>query len=412
MTHLGVEGDRNFDERVALNRREFLSQGGMAAVAAASVVTTVSRCFAKPSSGAPAVAELPATTELGIAASFQGTPKQIGAEYGKRFAPQIEKNFAILLGPGQAIPRQAPDFRAWVKTQERLIDRHWPWYIEEMHGVAEAIGKGYEEVILLNLRAWQFNYYGAAQATHGCSSLAITLADGRVACTGALDDPLTYYCGPVRIVPDRGHRFISFPITGTSWGNRGMNSAGLSVGISSQILPGLKRLEHTVVQDVAMRAMLQTCATVGDAREFCRQHPFTLNLVCVDAQGGIFCAQHTAAGLLELPASGSCALTNHIVDDENAFWLRERGVTDFPQSPTTRPRRGNLLRFLHVHQGKCSPEDVWKFVGTRDDANPGTIHNRGSIYMTYACPQASQETFWIMQPKLPQNGDRFQVFNI
>jgi hypothetical protein len=267
-------------------------------------------------------------------------------------------------------------------------------------------------VLLLNLRAWQFNYYGAARASRGCSSLAITLADGRVACAGALDDGFSYYCGPVRIVPDRGHRFISFPIAGTGWVSRGMNSVGLSVGISSQLLPGLARLKHAVMQDVAMRALLQTCATVDDAREFCRQHPFTLNLVCVDARGGVFSAQHTAAGRLELPADGSCALTNHIVDDESVLWLKQHGVTDFPQSPTTRPRRGNLLRFLRAHQGRCSPEDVRKFIGTRDNANPGTIHNARSIYLTYACPQASRERLRIMQPKLPENGDRFQVFNI
>ena len=76
-------------------------------------------------------------------------------------------------------------------------------------------------MLLLNLRAWHFIYYSAGLATHGCSSLAITLADGRVACAGALDDPIEYYCGPVRIVPDLGHRFITFPIAGTSWANRG-----------------------------------------------------------------------------------------------------------------------------------------------------------------------------------------------
>ena len=69
-----------------------------------------------------------------------------------------------------------------------------------------------------------------------------------------------------------------------------MNDAGFAISVSSQGLPGLKWLDHAVVPDVALRAMLQTCVTVGDAREFCRQHPFAMNLVCVDAQGEIFCA--------------------------------------------------------------------------------------------------------------------------
>ena len=292
MTRSMAQGDWNLDHPSTLSRRRFLSQGGMAAVAAASALTAVGRGLAEPPPGQAAAAGPKAAreSEAVLAPSFQGAPRQIGIEYGKRFAPQIEKNVASLLG--SVVPRQAPGFQAWVQSQESLIARHWPWYIEEMRGVAEGIGKRYEEVLLLNLRAWQFNYYGAAQATHGCSSLAITLADGRVACAGALDNAIEYYCGPVRIAPDLGHRFISFPLAGTSWVTRGMNDAGFSVGISSQVLPGLRRLGHAVVQDVAMRAMLQTCTTVADAREFCRQHPFTLNLVCVDARGGIFCAAH------------------------------------------------------------------------------------------------------------------------
>ena len=290
MTRSMAQGDWNLDHPSTLSRRRFLSQGGIAAVAAASALTAVGRGLAEPPPGQAAAAGPKAAreSEAVLAPSFQGRRGRLGSNTASDLLHRSRKTSPAFLG--SVVPRQAPGFQAWVQSQESLIARHWPWYIEEMRGVAEGIGKGYEEVLLLNLRAWQFNYYGAAQATHGCSSLAITLADGRVACAGALDDAIEYYCGPVRIAPDLGHRFISFPLAGTSWVTRGMNDAGFSVGISSQVLPGLRRLGHAVVQDVAMCAMLQTCTTVADAREFCRQHPFTLNLVCVDSRGGIFCA--------------------------------------------------------------------------------------------------------------------------
>jgi len=282
-----------------------------------------------------------------------------------------------------------------------------------MHGVAEAVGVPYEQILLLNLRSWQYNYYGAGPVETGCSSLAITLSGGQIAAAGALDDPIEFYCGPVRIVPEKGRRFISFPITGTSWANRGMNSEGLAVGISSQLLPQLRRLKHAVIQDIAMRAILQTCGTVGEVREFCREHPFTMNLVCVDRHGGIFSAQHTAAGLLELPPiAGASALTNHLVEDEHIHWLCDHGVRNISESPTSRPRRGNLLAFIRRRNGKCLPDEVMRFIAVRDDNNPGSIHNPGSIYLTYCCPQASGRTFWIMQPKGPQFRPAFDPFEV
>jgi hypothetical protein len=381
-----------------LNRRRFLSHTGIAAVAAAPVMGAIARAADTPSI-------------RGIAPTFEGTPKQIGAAYGERFKRQIGTNIDLLLSP-KNVARANPDLQAWAKSQETLITRHWPWYIEEMRGVAQGAGKRYEDILLLNLRIWQFNYYGATEGSPRCTSIAVTLADGHVACAGALDDGFRNYCGPVRIVPDQGHRFISFPITGTSWCMRGLNSAGLAAGISSQLLPGLKRLKNAVMQDVAMRALLQTCGTVDEVREFCRQHPFTMNLVCVDAQGKIFCAQHTAAGLLELPANGCCVLTNHVVDDAHIDWLGQRGVNEFPPITTTRHRRGHCLKFFEEHQGRCTEDDVKKFVGTRNDALYGTIHNAGSIYITYACPQASKEIFWVMEPKAPQNNHQFRALRV
>jgi len=383
-------------------RRQFLARSAAGIASTLALPLAASHAADAPQQSQPASA---------TALTLQGTPKQIGCQYGKRFVDQIRQNLKTLLHAG--VPRQDAGFRAWVKSQESIVAGRWPWYIEEMQGVAEAVGVPYEEILLLNLRSWQYQYYGAGPVSTGCSSLAITLSGGQVACAGALDDPIQLYCGPVHVVPDKGHRFISFPITGTSWANRGMNSEGLAVGISSQLLPQLRRLKHALIQDIAMRAILQTCGTAGEVREFCREHPFTMNLVCVDRHGGILLAQHTAAGLLELaPAAGACALTNHLVDDEHIYWLLERGVASIPESPTSRPRRGNLLAFIRSRNGKCTPEEVMRFIAARDDKNPGSIHNRGSIYLTYSCPQASRDTFWIMQPKAPQNPPHFQPFRV
>ena len=330
---------------------------------------------------------------------FAGDPKAIGLAYGKALAEKIRRNLEILIWRQgyEPLPRQEPAFQAWQCGQEELIRRHWPWMLEEMAGVAEAVDAAYEDILLLNLRAWQYDYYGAEPKTGACTSLAVTLSDGTVACGGALDDPVEYYCGPVKFVPDQGHSFISFPITGTSWGNRGLNDAGLAVGISSQLLPGLQRREESINQDLAIRAMLQTCATAADARELCQRHPFTMNTICVDASSEVLHVQNTAAGLLELPYDGFAALTNHVVRDEDIAWLYRRGVSELPETPGTRIRRGAALAFCREHCGKCTAEDVRLFLATYHAEDKGSVHNAGSIIVTFSHPQAAPGTFWVLE---------------
>jgi len=333
--------------------------------------------------------------------SFQGNPGKLGREYGKRLAGQILKNLrALVWREGyEPLPRRDADFIAWVKDQEGIIGKSWPWLLEEMHAVAEGAGVNYEDILLLNLRAWQYNFYGVLPV-QACSSLAITLADGTVACAGALDDTIDYYCGPVRFVPEKGFRFITFPITGTSWGNRGINSAGLALGESSQLLPGLNRKPGTVNQDLAVRVILQTCSTVNEVREFCRKYPFTLNMVCTDARGGVFCAHQTAAGLLEVATETPCVLTNHITDDRLMYWLNQQGVKAFPENPTSRLRRGKLLDFAHKQNGKCSAAEVRAFISDYEEEKLSNICPAGNVALTYANPQAKPGSFWIAQPRV------------
>ena len=346
---------------------------------------------------------------LPAASRFDGSPREIGIAYGKHFTEAIARNIRNLLG--DRIPVKDPAFRTWVQSQEKQVTTHWPWYIEEMHGIAEGISGKYEDVLLLNLRAWQYNIYGAPPS-QACSSLGIRLGNGQMVCAGSLDDPIEYYCGPVHFAGREGYRLITFPITGTGWANRTMNSAGLTAGISSQILPGLRGLKNTVVQDIAMRAMMQTCATISEVREFCLRHPFTMNLVCVDASGGLFCAHHTAAGLREIKIGDGCAITNHVVDAQTENWLREHGVTEFPNSETTVPRRNKLLNFIASSAGKCTEEEVKTLISSRNDSEPASINNKGSIYLTYAAPGIGKQTFWILQPRLAESPDKFIPFDV
>lgn len=332
--------------------------------------------------------------------SFEGSPAELGNGYGRRFAGQIRENLRILVWREgyEPLPRQDPGFIAWMEQQRALIKSRWPWLLEEIKAVATAVDVSEEDIFLLNLRAW--NYRQSAFAGPGCSSLVIKLADGTVACAGALDDPVKYYCGPVRIVPEKGFRYITFPITGTSWGNRGMNSAGLVLSESSQGLRGLNPLRNTIVQDIALRVILQTCATVKDVGRFCRKYPFAMNTVCSDAEGGVFCAHQTVAGLQVMTRRAPFAMTNHIVDDRLFDWCLKHGVGDFEESKTTRFRRGKLLQFIKDKNGKCTAEEVRALIADKDNGSPSSICPPGNVALTYGNAQAEQGTLWVAQPRI------------
>lgn len=330
---------------------------------------------------------------------FSGTPAQIGAACGMALAEPIRSNLRVLVWREghKPLPREDRSFQDWWRGQEDLVRLHWPWMLEEIAAVGEAVGASYEDMLLLNLRAWQYEFYGAKPTCDACTSLAVTLSDGTIASAGALDDPIKLYCGPVKVEPSDGHRFISFPITGTCWGSRGINSAGLSLGVSSQVLPGLIRKPNTVSQDLAGRAILQTCQTAAEVRTFCQQHPFTMNVVVVDAAGEVACIQNSAAGPLELPFEGYAAITNHIVRDEDVLWLHQRGATQLPQRPDVRARRGAALNFCRQHNGRCTDAQVRAFVSEYHGGSAACVHNKGTIYLTVCNPQVEPNAIWVQE---------------
>ena len=338
---------------------------------------------------------------------LSGDAQTVGARYGETFADKIKKNLSILVWRKgyEPLPLQDPAFQRWVAEQEEVVAAHWPWLVEEMRGVAQGAGVEYRDILLLNLRAWQYQLYSGC----ACSSVAVRLAGGAVANAGALDDPREYYCGLVEISPKHGHKLASFPITGTSWGNRGMNAAGLCVGISSQLLPGLRRNAGAVNQDLAVRALLQTCANVAEAREFCLRHPFTMNLLCSDSQGAVLCAHQTSAGLFELAADAPCALTNHVADDRTIFALSGLGAKEFPESGTSRLRRGRLLDFAERRGGKCSGEEVRGFLADQLSGHAASACPQGNIVLTYAAPQAEPGAFWTAEPQVGGTWTRHEL---
>lgn len=336
--------------------------------------------------------------------TFKGSHFEIGRRYGEAFRSIIQQNIDILVKRigYPALPLDDSDFQKWVSTQKDIIGSNWPWLVEEMRGVADGAGLELNDILFLNLRVWQYDLY-SAKTPCSCSSMVIELADGTVANVGALDDCRDYYCGMVKVIPKQGYGFITFPIAGTTWGNRGINSTGLCIGESSQILKGLKQLSGYICADIAVRVILQTCKTVDEVRKFCKKYPFTLNLVCSDKNGDVFTAHCTSAGLFETANASPWVITNHVTDDLIKLKLYERGGYEFRESNTTHLRRGRLLDYAEKFNARCEAEDVRKYIADRMAGDSSSICPPGNIVLTYANPQAEPGVIWIAEPQVTDN---------
>lgn len=373
---------------------------------------------------------------------FTGKPRELGMQYGLECKERIVFNEGLLnwVGFGNNVrnSQKDPKFIKWMRRREQIIGDNWPDILGEIRGVAEGAGMDYIDMLCINLRAWWYNSeelvreWGMApprQETQKpgdtqCTGLATKLADGSIVTGGALDDGIEVYCGPVKLCPENGYRYISFPISGTIWGGLGMNSEGLCLRNASGSfrLRAVATLERDACEfddfniDMIQGVILRTCRTVEEARAICVKFPFNGNIMCVDANGGVLTLQNTPAGPIELPFDDFQCMTNHLVDDEDFYKLYDKmGIVECSPGPSTgsRIRRGYVMNYLRNTQGKLTREDLVDFLGRRDDRIPDmTVNNRCTISVGYNEPQKFKNIMWFMQPQLKTNNDTFLRFEI
>lgn len=337
---------------------------------------------------------------------LRGDPHALGRQQGTALRAQIRRNVAELLGDllTGASPARRTQIRAWQERLRAFCFDHWPWLQEEMQGIAEGAGLDRETVELLNFRAWQYEIYHAG----ACSSLAVPGANGNILAAGTLDDPRHLYA-VVQCQPTAGLRYLSFPIAGTTWANRGMNESGLALGISSLICPGVKfDLSNLVPADLVFRYLLQFCGTVAEIEAACRKFKFFCNLVAVDRHGGIFAASCHGEGLTVYPvAPDGTALTNHPLEPAAAV-LRARGFTGTDPGGFSTERLASLTAWSDGHRGRATVADAQALLGAGQKF--GCVNNPNTAFATIAVPQADSHILWVAQQPVTPGG--FCAFDV
>lgn len=337
---------------------------------------------------------------------LQGGARELGRRQGAAVRGQIHANVAALLGDfitGAKGPSRDV-IRAWQTRLRAFCFDHWPWLQDEIAGLAEGSGLDLELAELLSFRAWQYEVYHAGN----CSSFALPGAGGKILTGGTLDDPRFLYT-IAQVQPAQGLRFLSFPLAGTVWANRGLNEAGLALGISSLICPGVKfDLDQLVPVDLVFRDMLQFCSTVAEVEARCRKYKFFCNLVAVDRHGGVFASSNFCGQLTVYPTPGSTAcLANHPLEPA-ASALRARGFTG-PEAGAYSPERvAEMTTWMSQHAGRATVPDAARFLGR--DRKFGLVNNPNTAFATIAVPQADPHTLWIAQQ--PVTPGAFHGFDV
>jgi len=337
---------------------------------------------------------------------LQGSAHELGLQQGAALREQIHSNIGVLLGDfltGAKGPSQEV-IRTWQKRLRTFCFDHWPWLQDEIAGLAEGAGIETELAELLSFRAWQYEVYHAGS----CSSFALPGAEGKILTGGTLDDPRFLYT-IAQVQPTKGLRFLSFPLAGTVWANRGMNESGLALGISSLLCPGVKfELEKLVPVDLVFRDLLQFCRTVADVEARCRKFAFFCNLIAVDRFGGIFSSSNYCGQLTAYPTpNGTAALTNHPIEAA-ANALRVRGFTGPDPAAYSIERLAELTAWNTAHTGRATVADAQTLLGGESEV--GRVNNPNTAFATIAVPQSHPHTLWLAQQPVRPVG--FQAFDV
>lgn len=337
---------------------------------------------------------------------LSGAPAELGRQQGAALRSQIHANVAVLLGDflTGAKSAQRDKINAWQSRLRTFCFDHWPHLQAEIHGIAEGAGLDRELAELLSFRAWQYEVYHAG----ACSSFALPGAGGRILTGGTLDDPRFLYT-IVQASPAAGLRYLSFPIAGTVWANRGMNEAGLALGISSLICPGVTfDLEKLVPVDLVFRDMLQFCSTVAEVEARCRKFKFFCNLIAVDAGGGVFSSSNYCGDYTSHPcANRTAALTNHPVG-KAATALAARGYTGPDPTGYSPERLEQINGWMQSHRDQATITDAITFLGAPPQT--GRVNNPHTAFATIAISQADPHLLWIAQQ--PVTTTAFHAFNV
>jgi hypothetical protein len=246
-----------------------------------------------------------------------GSRYELGYRHGTHFAEQIR----AFLGDGLCRlnhlfyePTSLRALMPTIKAYEDAIAAQLPGYIEEIRGLSDGAGIGYEEAILLQIRREVLGYR-KVPSRGDCTTFARS-GDGAcvLAQTVDLNGNLQTESYLLRIAPgDRaGGGVMLLTFTGLL-GYLGMNSHGLAVGLNLVMggdwKPGIPAY-------MAIRHLLDSARNVAECVELLSRLRFASSRSFTVCDGTTAAMVEIFDNRLEWITSGELVRTNHFLDAE------------------------------------------------------------------------------------------------
>jgi predicted choloylglycine hydrolase len=226
-------------------------------------------------------------------------------------------------------PLSNPTVARRLRAVESVLDRHSPDTLEQVAGMGSVLELPVDELLLAVLGTYLASAEGSASGSRrerrpdtGCSTFALTgLPEhglGPVLCKNRDTDRSSLHLQTLlHVRPSGRHPWAALSTAGApDVHSSGMNSEGLAVVDthvpSTDVGPGLPRF-------VAMRRILEDCASTAEALELLRSVPLMGlgNLVLADPSGDIAVVEcgHAEIGVVR-PVHDYVVATNHYVSPQ------------------------------------------------------------------------------------------------
>ncbi|MRG63682.1 peptidase C45 [Rhizobium pusense] len=228
-----------------------------------------------------------------------------------------------------------------VATALSLTEKHYPQYLQELHGLAEGLDLPFKKVFAWNCRGdvW-------AMSPDGCTTVQLPGDRPIVAHNEDGDPGLRAGCAIATVRPDQGRAFSAFVYPASLPGHTfAVNDAGLVVTVnnirSRQSGDGLPRM-------ILTRALLD-CASPEEAIDLLRSMPrsgaFHLTLASPGVKN-IFSVEFTHGHVSVVPVVTPSSHANHLIHDP---MKKEKQVVT--ASSRSRQRRGDAMIALASEAG-------------------------------------------------------------
>lgn len=304
-----------------------------------------------------------------------GSPYEMGRCHGTALKEQILDFLATITSVHQAnnacLKVGRDSLITFCMRNLGFLQKFSPDLVEEMKGIADGAGVGFEEILYLNcyleledLRAPGLGARNLSDSLWGCTTFNVTReasGDGRAYIGQTYDMEKYYekYLAVLRVKPEQGPAQLVVTLAGVL-GLNGLNSAGVGVVINkvaaTDARPG-------VIYPFIIRKALAS-ERIGDAlgAVIYTQRATGMNYQLAGA-GMAFCAEVSATNYDLLPIEGAIAHTNHYVANrmrcfETPNWLSHGG---------TMVRKQVADNFLKKHAGALTPDLLQEL--TRDHTN-------------------------------------------